>query len=358
VTDPSELSRRRFLQGAGAVVVAGAGGLALAACGGDDTKKTTAAAGGATTPTVPSLLRFGVGPLLATPTDTKAAYDPFFAWLAGQLGTKHELTAVDSWGGISVALGTNQLDLAWMGPFGYVLANARTGAEAIATAKYDDKPTYHAIVVAKPSLTVNTWPDDAKGRSISFTEVSSTSGWLVPTFWFKQRGIDPRSYFNYTEGASHPANELAVASGQVDFATDFDPRESCPTTTPASWPPPTTATGPSATRPCHSTPSRSSGRAGRPAAPRGAAPHAPPDPVGPARPPRRWRRWLGLAVAVVVYAVSWRLTKVDLSRLASDLSRLASGLSTMFGWAAKAWPPDTEDFSLILRGRGRRWPSR
>ena len=70
-----------------------------------------------------------------------------------------------------------------------------------------------------------------------------------------------------------------------------------------------------------------------------------PDPVGPARPPRRWRRWLGLAVAVVVYAVSWRLTKVD-------LSRLASGLSTMFGWAAKAWPPDTEDFSLILRGAG------
>ncbi len=222
MTDPSELSRRRFLQGAGAVVVAGAGGLALAACGGDDTKKAAAAAGGATTPTVPSLLRFGVGPLLATPTDTKAAYEPFFAWLAGQLGTKHELTAVDSWGGISVALGTNQLDLAWMGPFGYVLANARTGAEAIATAKYDDKPIYHAIVVAKPSLTVNTWPDDAKGRSISFTEVSSTSGWLVPTFWFKQRGIDPRSYFDYTEGASHPANELAVASGQVDFATDFD----------------------------------------------------------------------------------------------------------------------------------------
>jgi len=70
-----------------------------------------------------------------------------------------------------------------------------------------------------------------------------------------------------------------------------------------------------------------------------------PDPVGPLRPPRRWRRWLGLAVAVVVYAVSWRLTKVD-------LSRLASGLSTMFGWAATAWPPDTEDFSLILRGAG------
>lgn len=217
----SDLSRRRFLQGAGAVVLAGTGGLALAACGGSSTKKT-ATGSGSTGTTVPSMLRFGVGPLLATPTDTKAAYDPFFAWLAGRLGTKHELTAVDSWGGISVALGSNQLDLAWMGPFGYVLANARSGAGAIATAKYDDKPIYHAIVVGKPSLTVNTWPDDAKGKSISFAEVSSTSGWLVPTFWFKQRNIDPKTYFKYTEGASHPANELAVASGQVDFATDYD----------------------------------------------------------------------------------------------------------------------------------------
>lgn len=205
-------------------MLGGAGAVLLGACGddSDDAAGPTTAAGAGTEPTVPDKLRFGVGPLLATPNDTKAAYDPFFAWLAGKLGTDHELAAVDSWGGISVALGSQQLDLAWMGPFGYVLSNARSGAEAIATVKYDEKPTYHAIVVGKPSLTVDTWPDDAKGKSISFAEVSSTSGWLIPTHWFKQRGIDPKTYFKYTEGASHPANELAVASGQVDFATDYD----------------------------------------------------------------------------------------------------------------------------------------
>ncbi len=77
-------------------------------------------------------------------------------------------------------------------------------------------------MVGRPDLAVQTWPEDGKGKSISFTEVSSTSGWLVPTFWFKERGIDPTTYFRYTEGASHAANELAVASGQADFATDFD----------------------------------------------------------------------------------------------------------------------------------------
>jgi len=54
---------------------------------------------------------------------------------------------------------------------------------------------------------------------------------------------------------------------------------------------------------------------------------------------------LGLAVAAVVYVVSWRLTKVD-------LPRLAHGLSTMFGWAAKAWPPTTRELPLILQRAG------
>ncbi len=52
--------------------------------------------------------------------------------------------------------------------------------------------------------------------------MSSTSGWLVPTFWFKERGLDPKTYFTYTEGSAHSANEVAVATGQVDFATDYD----------------------------------------------------------------------------------------------------------------------------------------
>jgi ABC-type phosphate/phosphonate transport system substrate-binding protein len=58
--------------------------------------------------------------------------------------------------------------------------------------------------------------------SISFADVGSTSGWLIATYWFKSQGIDPKTFFNYRDGASHPANELAVVNGQVDLATDYD----------------------------------------------------------------------------------------------------------------------------------------
>lgn len=191
--------------------------LALAACGGGTGDDTAGPDDDA-----PQTLRFGVGPLLPTPEDTEAAYEPFFAWLAGELGVEFELDATTDWAGISVALANEQVDLAWMGPFGYVLANNNSGAEAIAMVKYDDKPVYHAIVVGPPDSPVRNWPDDAQGMSISFAEQASTSGWLVPTFFLSERGIDPTTYFEYSEGAAHPANEIAVANGQVDLATDFD----------------------------------------------------------------------------------------------------------------------------------------
>ncbi len=168
-------------------------------------------------------LRFGVGPLLALAEDTKNAYTPIFAHLAKQLDVDFELVVTTDWAGMAVAMGSGNLDVAWMGPWGYILANASTGCQVVATVKYDQKPTYQAIIIARPNLVVNKFPDDTRGLSISFAEVGSTSGWLIPTFYSKEVWkIDPKTYWKYSEGASHPANEIAVGAGQVDMATDYD----------------------------------------------------------------------------------------------------------------------------------------
>jgi len=167
-------------------------------------------------------LRFGIGPLQPTPSETKKAFESFFAGLAKKLNREYDLVATTDWAGIAVALANDQVDVAWMGPWGYILANNDSGATAIATAKYDGKPIYHAIVVCRPGGGVKSWPQDAKGRRVSFADVGSTSGWLIPTAWFRTKGIEPKDYFQYSDGATHAANEIAVASGQADCATDFD----------------------------------------------------------------------------------------------------------------------------------------
>ena len=167
-------------------------------------------------------LRFAVGPFQPTAGDTRRAYEPFFAHLAAAVGRPYELQVTTDWAGIAVALGTGQVDCAWMGPWGYVLAKDRSGAEALAVVRYQGRPTYHAIIIAKPGLKLGRFPEDARGLSISFADAGSTSGWLIPTYWLRTQGIDPKTFFRYRDGASHPANDIAVANGQVDLATDYD----------------------------------------------------------------------------------------------------------------------------------------
>ncbi len=167
-------------------------------------------------------LRFAVGPYQPTPGDTRKAFEPFFKHLADKLGADYELTVTSDWAGISLALTNQQVDITWMGPWGYVLAHHQGGAEAIATVKYDGKPTYHAIILGRPEIKIARWPEDAKGMSLSLADVGSTSGWLIPTHFFKTRGIDPKTFFQYRDGASHAANVTAVANGQVDLASDYD----------------------------------------------------------------------------------------------------------------------------------------
>ncbi len=245
-TGIKRISRRKILRWTGFGLVGFAGSVALAACG-DTTAtsvpasalasttaaatSTTAAAMAATTATkvssavvaLPAKLRFGVGPLQATPDDSKKTYEPFFKYLANKLGVgSYDLVATTDWAGISVALANEQVDLAWMGPWGYILANNDSEVTPLATVKYDGKPIYHAIVVARPGLEIKNWPEDGKGLKMSFADVGSTSGWLIPTFWFKNKGIDPKTYFQYAEGATHAANEIAVANSQSDLATDYD----------------------------------------------------------------------------------------------------------------------------------------
>ncbi len=110
-----------------------------------------------------------------------------------------------------------------MGPWGYVLAHRHAGAEAIAMLKYQGKTTYRSIIVTRPDVAIQKWPQDAEGLRISFDDVGNTSGYLVPTYWFLQHGINPKTYFHaYRDGAAPAANFVAVINDQTDLATGCD----------------------------------------------------------------------------------------------------------------------------------------
>jgi phosphonate transport system substrate-binding protein len=174
-------------------------------------------------------LTFGVGPYFPTPNENREQFEPLFNTLAEQVNLPAEVTVADDWMGISEALRSRTLDVAWLGPWGYVLAkHSDPSLQAIATVEYKDKPTYYSVLMARADAPFNTL-DEAIAQSqqgtklkLSLADVGSTSGWLIPQAEFKRRNLDPKAVFDYSEGASHAAQAIAVLSNQVDIASDYD----------------------------------------------------------------------------------------------------------------------------------------
>lgn len=169
------------------------------------------------------LLKIGLGPQQPTQADTKRVWEPVYKLVCDQIGADLELTVANDWAGISVALASQQIDVAQMGPWGYVLARQKGDAQAIAMLLIQGRNYYKAIVVARPGLELRRFPEDAKGLSMQMLDAGSTSGWLVPTHFMRARGIDPKTHFGkYAEGASAAAAQMATVGGQVDLATGWD----------------------------------------------------------------------------------------------------------------------------------------
>ena len=77
------------------------------------------------------VLKVGLGPQQPTQADTKRVWEPVFRRACDQIGADLDLTVANDWAGISVALATRQIDVAQMGPWGYVLAKQKGDAQAI-----------------------------------------------------------------------------------------------------------------------------------------------------------------------------------------------------------------------------------
>ncbi|NBD33944.1 MAG: phosphate/phosphite/phosphonate ABC transporter substrate-binding protein [Cyanobacteria bacterium] len=174
-------------------------------------------------------IKFGVGPYFPTPGETRDQFNPLFEKMAAAVDAKADVTVTEDWVGISEALRSGTLDVAWLGPWGYVLAHHHSPEiRAIATVKYNGDPIYYSVLLARADAPFDTL-DEAIAQSqtgetlkLSLADVGSTSGWLVPTAEFERRGVNHQAIFDYNEGASHAAQAIAVISEQVDIASDYN----------------------------------------------------------------------------------------------------------------------------------------
>lgn len=144
--------------------------------------------------------------------------------LQSQLGMPVKPFVATDYNGVIEALRSKKLDVAYLGPFSYVLANQIADAEAFAVAvtKKTGKSAYRSLIVARADSGIHSLAD-LNGHTFAFVDPSSTSGHLFPKAGIEQAGYAPGKLFSRVIfSGSHDASILAVANRKVDAAAVAD----------------------------------------------------------------------------------------------------------------------------------------
>lgn len=126
--------------------------------------------------------------------------------------------------GIIEALRSGKLDVAYLGPFSYVLATSVADVEAfsVAVTKKTGQSAYKSVILARKDSGIHSLAD-LKGHTFAFVDPSSASGHLFPKAGLEQAGFAPDSLFKRVIfSGSHDASILAVENKKVDAAAVAD----------------------------------------------------------------------------------------------------------------------------------------
>src|SRR6516225_10670471 len=161
-------------------------------------------------------VRFGVEPY-----DTAARLVPIYEkigkLISDKVGCKVEVFVATGYNAEIEAMRNGKLELAELGPLGYVLAHQVAKAEAVAAfGGADGKPvTYWASVITYPSSGIKTVAD-IRGHSFAFSDAASTSGHLFPAYGLRKAGLDPEKDIKAIYAGSHTASFEAIYNHKVD----------------------------------------------------------------------------------------------------------------------------------------------
>ncbi|SEL58213.1 phosphonate transport system substrate-binding protein [Bosea lupini] len=146
------------------------------------------------------------------------------AALQKNLGITVQGFVASDYNGVIEAMRSNHVDVAYLGPFSYVLGTTVAAIEAFATAETakSSRSFYRSQIIARKDSGISDWKG-LKGRTFAFVDPSSTSGHLFPKAGLMKLGFDPdKDFGRVLFTGSHDANALAVANKRVDAATIAD----------------------------------------------------------------------------------------------------------------------------------------
>ncbi|MDQ0299237.1 phosphonate transport system substrate-binding protein [Salibacterium salarium] len=127
-----------------------------------------------------------------------------------------------SYNAVVEALNFERIDLAYLGPLTYVIANEESGAEAILTQEVGGEPFYYSYIIShvdQPWDSLDEMLEQSEEVDFAFGSVSSTSGSLIPGLELRDRGVfeseEENEFASVRYTGSHDVTANAVQTQDV-----------------------------------------------------------------------------------------------------------------------------------------------
>lgn len=141
---------------------------------------------------------------------------PLKAYLERTLNKKIEIIVTTDYSSMIEAMRFGRIEVAYFGPFSYVLAKSRAPAiEPFAVGVERGAPTYNSVLIANAAGEVKALAD-IKGKPFAFGDQASTSSHLAPrAYLLKTAQLDGEKDYKPVFLGTHDAVARAVQAGQV-----------------------------------------------------------------------------------------------------------------------------------------------
>lgn len=151
-----------------------------------------------------------------------AQLKPIVQHLEKEISIPTELYYASDYTSVIEGMKANKVDLAFFGPFSYVLASSKAAAEPLVVPSKNNIPhSYHSVLITHPDTGIKSLEDLKKSDqyTLTFSDPASTSGHLVPRGFLSQNGMTPEEHFTEVIfSGNHPAAILTLTSKKVDVA--------------------------------------------------------------------------------------------------------------------------------------------
>ncbi|MEZ5332170.1 MAG: phosphate/phosphite/phosphonate ABC transporter substrate-binding protein [Thermoanaerobaculia bacterium] len=162
--------------------------------------------------------------------------DPLADYLSQELGVPVESFVPQDYTGLLEAMGSGRADIGMIPPFAAMLGEERYGIDTILISMREGEATYHSQwMTLDPSLCDSPPERDedgllycrgpieqVRGKSVAFTDPTSTSGYLFPAVQLLEAGINPETDIQPVFVGGHDAAVIAVLKGDVEVGVCYD----------------------------------------------------------------------------------------------------------------------------------------